>query len=428
MTPQLLDDVDARVGVIGAGITGLALTHYLVERGVESVAVESTGSAGGVVRTTTQDGRVLEHGPQRLRLTAAVRELVEAAGIGGEVIEAPDVPLFVYARGDLRRVPRSISSFLTTDLLSTRAKARVLLEPLTARGRPGETAAELFSRKFGRTAYENVIGPLFGGIYGSDPAEMPARHALSGLLSLEDREGSLLRPALRRARSGESAPAASFEGGLQSLPAALADRYGDRIRLDTPATAIRARDDGAYAIEADGETITVEHLVVTTPADAAAVLLEDVADGADRLRTLNYNPLAIVHLVADLDVEGYGYQVRAGEELATLGVSWNASLFDRDGVYTSFLGGMRAPDLVDRPPDELGEIARQEFRAVTGVDAEVVNVTRLPRGFPAWDRSWAALDDLTLPADVHLATNYAGRMGIPSRVREAKTLASEFAD
>ena len=149
-----------RVGVVGAGITGLALTHHLAERGVDAVTFEATDRPGGVIRTGHVDGAVLEWGPQRLRLTDPVRDLVDAAGIAGEVIRAdPDLPMYVHANGDLGEVPLSVRAFLRTDLLSIRGKLRVLAEPLTAPGRPEETAAVLF--KIGRASCrERVSSPV----------------------------------------------------------------------------------------------------------------------------------------------------------------------------------------------------------------------------------------------------------------------------
>jgi oxygen-dependent protoporphyrinogen oxidase len=143
---------------------------------------------------------------------------------------------------------------------------------------------------------------------------------------------------------------------------------------------------------------------------------------------LNYNPLALVFLAADHGREGKGYQVGYGEELHTLGVSWNTYLFDRDGVNTAFLGGMHEPDLVEASDDRLAAIASEEFERVVGEPAAVIDVARLSPGYPAWDHSWWALKDLKLPPDVFLATNYTGRMGIPSRVREARELAEQFAE
>lgn len=417
------------VAIVGAGITGLALCHYLVDQGVAVRVFEADERPGGAIRSSVQDGAVLEHGPQRTRRTDRLDELIATVDLEDAVVTAaPDLPLYVYANDELRIVPTSIRRFLGTSLLSWRGKLRLLAEPLTDAGRPEETAAALFRRKFGDQAYENVIGPLFGGIYGSDPARMPAEHALSSLLRMEASKGSLLRPAFKRMVSGASSPAVSFEEGLQQLPAALADRYADRISLGRAVTAIEPSD-GGYRVMARGEFITADDVVLTTPAAATADLVEPfAADSAAALRELTYNPLALVHLRSDADRDGLGYQVRRDEDLATLGVSWNASFFDRDGVFTVFLGGMHDPDRVDHDPADIGERARQEFEAVMEAPADVINVTRLPRAMPAWDQTWSALDRVALPDGLHLATNYTDRVGIPSRVRQAATLARRLGD
>ncbi len=416
------------VGIVGGGITGLALAHHLEKANVEYVVFESAAEPGGVIRSGRVDGYLLEWGPQRLRRTEPVDELITDLGMDDEVIEAGETKLFVYANGKLRRAPFSIEEFGTTDLLSWRGKLDVLKERETDPADPDETAAELFIRKFGEEAYRNLIGPLFGGIYGSEPEEMPVKHALSGVLLMEQKYGDLLTPVLKRAMAGgTSAPAISFEDGVQRLPEALYDAHAENVHLETAVTEIRKSDDG-YLLETDAEEFAVDEIVLTTAAEVSADLLDGLADSADALARLNYNPLALVHLRADCDHDGFGYQVRHDEGLDTLGVSWNASMFDREGVYTVFLGGMKNPELLEESEKTLGEIARTEFNDVMDADADVVSVARLGRGFPAYDTSWDALDEFETPDGIHLATNYTARMGVPSRIREAKKVAAALAE
>jgi len=417
------------VGIVGAGITGLALAHYCRERGVDAVAFEASSEPGGVIQSSRLDGRVLEHGPQRTRLTPEIQGLIDDCGLGDAVRTADtDLPLYVYADGRLRQVPFSPRAFLSTDLLSLRGKVRMLAEPLTEGARDDETAADYFVRKFGPEAYHNLVEPLFGGIYGSDPAEMPGEYALQTVSKME-RSGSLVRAAVNRRLEGkERQPPVSFDDGMAQLPRALYERNADRVELETPVD--RIADDGSgYRLETDDGGRTVDRVVVTARADVAAGLLADVdPDSARALRRLYYNPLAYVHLHSEAEPAGYGYQVRHDEPLRTLGVTWNASLFDRDGVYTCFLGGMENPETVDRSERELGRIAAEEFEAVLGAPADVLNVTRHPRGIPAYDGSWTAMEDVDLPKGITLASNYAGRMGVPARIREAKRLAEGFAE
>jgi len=46
-----------RVGIVGAGITGLALRHFLAEWGVKAVVLEADDEPGIVVRSIRCDGR-----------------------------------------------------------------------------------------------------------------------------------------------------------------------------------------------------------------------------------------------------------------------------------------------------------------------------------------------------------------------------------
>lgn len=422
-----------RVGIVGAGIGGLALTHALAERGVDSVAYEASDEPGGVIDSRIVDGRVLEAGPQRLRLVDPIAEMVDDLGLRETLRTADDsLPLYVYADGDLRLVPRSLSAFLTTNLLSWRAKLRVLAEPLTGEADPEETIESLFVRKFGRETYDSLVHPIIGGTFGSNPARMPVGHALRGVVKLERRHGNVLVPAAKRIfGSSETSSPASFKEGLQQLPHALADEHEERICLETPVLTIQTDGKEVVVESADGNAEHFDHVVVTTPARETADIVEATSpESAAGLRELTYNPLVLVHLVSDVDARGFGYQVRRDESLRTLGVSWNASLFDRDGVYTAFLGGMDDPEILEKDDEEIRRIAADEFERVMGADTSdiaVVNVEKMPWAFPAYDTTWDALNRVDLPERVHLATNYTARMGMAARVREAVTLAERFA-
>lgn len=413
-----------RIGIVGAGVTGLVLAHELVKRGVEVDVHESRPEPGGVIRTLEREGRTLELGPQRTRLTAPIRALVESLGIADELVTAePELPLFVFRNGRLRRVPFSLGAAVRTNLISPVGKARVLLEPFMRGARPDESVADFLTRKFGREAYESMLGPLYGGLYASDPGDMIMRHTLSRALENFGIEGSVLL-ALARRSGGEVAPACSFRGGMRVLTDALHAAHRDRVRLSSPVTAIE-RDGDRYRVETPAGVETYDRVVLTVPADAAAELLRRAApETADRLARLTYNPLAIVHLVSDLSMRGMGYQVAFGERLETRGVTFNASLFGREGVYTAFLGGARNPRLVEESDTRIGEIAAEEFYRVTGRAARVLHVARVR--MPAWDRSWQALEGLEPPSGLTLAANYESRAGVPGRLARAAALAREL--
>ncbi|NEU55528.1 protoporphyrinogen oxidase [Halorussus sp. MSC15.2] len=417
------------VGIVGGGITGLATHHYLRESGVESVVFEADDEPGGVVRSREVEGRILDFGPQRTRLTPSIRGLVESLELDDELREAADPPLYVYHHGKLRRVPQTPREAVTTDLLSWPGKFRVLLEPLTGPARDGETVEEFLTRTFGSEVARYYFGPLYGGIYGSHPGEMPMEYSLAKALDGAGIEGSVLTSVARKVLAGrEAPPIVSFDAGLQRLPEALAEAHDENVGLGTPVREIR-REGSDFVLETSAGETTVDELVVTTPADVTADLLGDLApDSADALRELNYNPQAVVHLHSETDLTGAGYQVQYDEAFRTLGATWNASMLDRDGVYTCYLGGSRDPEIVEWSDDELASVATEEFEEITGASARALSVHRLRRGMPAYDRSWEALDRISTPEGVHLCTNYTARAGIPGRIREAKATAEELAE
>ena len=412
------------IGIVGAGLTGLALAHELAKRGIEHVVFEADDRPGGVIRSGRVEGRLLEFGPQRARMTASLADLVAELGLEGEIVRAPSgLPLYVYAGGRLREVPFSRRALVSGDLLSWRGKLRLAAEPFTGEPRDDERVATLLTRKLGREAYERLAGPLYGGLYASDPADMIVGLSARALLADLGVHRSLLFAFLRRV-GRSAAPPFSFREGLQVLTDALCAARGEAVRLGTPVRGLR-RSGAGWAIALDDGHVEVDVVVLTCDAPAAARLLAETAPAAAaRLDRLVYNPLAVVHLHTRANLRGLGYQVSLAEGLLTRGVTWNGSLFRRDGVSTAFLGGGSHPEVVDETDDRLGGIAAGEFRRVTGHGARVLSVSRTK--MPAWDRSWRALRGLELPPGVRAAASWRSRPGIPGRLAEARKLADEL--
>lgn len=416
------------IAVVGGGLSGLATGYFLMRAGADVAVLEASGRPGGVIESVAVEGRVLELGPQRARLAGPFQEIVTELGLEDQVVTAPDLPLYIWHDRALRQVPLDLRSAITTDLLDWSDRARLLLEPFTAGMRDDESAGDYFTRKLGREPYDRVIAPLFGGLYASDPADMPARHALAATLRRMGVRRSLLLAMLRgaRRRRRSAAPACSFRGGLQVLTDTLAGALGDRLRLRSRVRGITAERTGRSRLTLDDDALAAEHVVLACPARVAGELLGDIApDAAARLSRLRYNPLAVVHLICDAKLHGLGYQVPFAAGTATRGVTWNRAMFDRPGLYTAFLGGAHRPNVPAFPDDELGALAAKEFRQVTGEEARPIHVSRAR--MPAWDTSWDAMDGLHLPEGVSACASWAARPGLPGRLADARGVADTLA-
>ena len=417
-----------RVGIIGGGITGLALTHALARRGVDSLLFEKSGEVGGVIRTAHPDGRIVELGPQRTRLVAPVRRLVDELDLGGEILEASaGARLFIWAGGRLRVVPNRPGALLTGDLLSPRGRARAAAEPLTRGVRPGESVARYFRRKAGAEAYRRLFGPLISATFGSDPETMPAGRVLPMVLEPLGVRRSLLAAARRR-RPHESPAACTFRAGMSTLPRAIAALHAPRVRFPAPVEELRRSGPGfeiAHGGDRPGSEM-FDEVVLAVPAPEAARLLRGVVPAAaEGLSRLRYNRVVVCPLDVDGAGEGFGFQVALGERWRTRGVTWNASLFGRAGVCTAYLGGGLDPDVAGWDSGRLESTVAAEYEAIHGAKAYPMHTAR-PR-LPAYDGSWRALDGLELPRGITLAAGYTGRLGISSRIAQAEAVAGRLA-
>ena len=435
-----------RVGVVGAGISGLTLVDALVDRGIDVVAVESRAEAGGIVRSQRLDGRVVELGPQRLRLTPSIESLVDELGLREALrIGDDDQPLYIYHDDALRVAPLSAREAVTTNLLSPLGKLRILAEPLTAPAKPSETVDEFLVRRFGRQAARRYMGPLYSGLYGTDPREMLYDYSLGRALDNAGVGRSLLWWVAKRVVEGRAAPPiCTFDDGLGTLTDALYAAHSDVIDLDTAAVELRAHgggvdsDDGnsvdhdepgGYEIVTDAGSEIVDEVVVTTPAPTSAELVEpldsDLAATLDRFR---YNQITMVFLDSAFDREGIGALVPPDGELPISGTTWNASFLDRKRLFTCYVDPNSDPELPNRTDEEVGELAADAFEELTGAAATPIGVHTWTPGMPAYDGSWTALDALQPPEGLRFCANFVGRPGIPGRIRSANRIAREISD
>ena len=427
-----------RVGVVGTGISGLTLVDALADRGIDVVAVESRAEAGGIVRSQRMDGRVVELGPQRLRLTPSIESLVDELGLNEQLrIGDDDQPLYIYHNDALRVAPLSAREAVTTSLLSPLGKLRILAEPLTAPAKPDETVDEFLVRRFGKQAARRYMGPLYSGLYGTDPREMLHEYSLGRALDNAGVGRSLLWWVAKRVVEGRAAPPiCTFDDGLGTLTDALYEAHSDVIDLDTAAVEIRGHNgsvdvdaDGGFEIVTDAGSETVDEVVVTTPAPTSAKLVEPLdTDLAATLERFRYNQITMVFLDSDFDREGIGALVPPDGDLPISGTTWNASFLDRDRLFTCYVDPNSDPELPNRTDEDVGELAADAFEELTGAAATPIGVHTWTPGMPAYDGSWTAMDDIKPPEGLRFCANFVGRPGIPGRIRSAKRIAREIGE
>jgi oxygen-dependent protoporphyrinogen oxidase len=386
-----------RVIVIGGGITGLSLAVTLREEArrlgerLDLVVLERDRVAGGHARTIESGGFVVEAGPNGfLNREPETLALVELLHLGPRLItaNAANARRFIVRDGRLCRVPDSPWSLLRTPALSWRGKLRLLAEPWIG-GPPGieESVYDFAARRIGNEAASVLVDTAVSGINAGDSRRLSVAAKFPVMAEMERDHGSLFRGMLARKRSGLGpARPLSFDEGMGMLPRAMLALLGGSVVTGAAVTTIEREAAGWRIRMEDGCWLQGDHLVLATPAHAAAGLVAHANPMlAASLRETEYAGVSVVALgYRGSDVprplDGYGYLVPRAEDMATLGVVWESSLFagrapDGHVLVRAILGGVRRPAVVGWPDDECVANARSELARVLGIRAEPAHVS-----------------------------------------------------
>ncbi|HXQ64288.1 MAG TPA: protoporphyrinogen oxidase [Steroidobacteraceae bacterium] len=419
-----------RIGIVGAGISGLATAFWLqrARPDWQLVIFEAAGGPGGALHTEEIAGFRFEAGCNGfLTNKPDSLDLVRAAGADALLMESSALARkrFVYTDG-LHLLPESPRAFVATPLLSVRGKLRVLAELLVPARRDGaeETLAEFGYRRLGREFTDVFLDAMTAGIYASTPARLSVAAAFPLIVGLEREHGGLFRGMLARRKraAGPGGVLMSFRGGVSTFIEHLWHAVRAEFRFDSTVVALE-RSGSRYTIHADGARVETDRIILATPAHVAAGLVAGLDSAlAARLARIEYSPVAVVGfgyrgLAHPLD--GFGLLTTASARQPILGVLWDGSVFpDRvppgGKILRAMLGGQRNPELALLPEPDLIGLARAGIRATLGIEdaPDVVFVRRWERGIPnygpghlanvaAIDAAVAALPGLDLSGNAY---------------------------
>ncbi len=387
--------------VIGGGLSGLVRARALAARGEDVLLFEQSEHPGGVVRSEEQDGYLLELGPNTVRPTPELWQLVEELGLESEALLAdPRTPRFIDFGGTLHALPSSPGGLVGTKLLSLGGKLRLLAEPFVRRGNPAaESVRDFFTRRVGREVAERLVEPFVSGIWGGRSDRLSIAQAFPSLARWESASGSMVRGGIAAMRSRpKNAPRGkrgllSFRDGLTTLPRRLAEDLGSRAHFGRRVDVVRRAGNG-WILTVGGEEILADRVCVASPAGEAARLSEAVSPEASAaLREIPHAPLVVLHLssAAPPGRAGFGHLVVPSAERRILGAIWSSSLFPGRApagraLFTVFLGGARDPAALELSDDALVRTASRDLAAVGLPGAlEPVRVTRYAGAIPQYE-------------------------------------------
>ena len=407
----------ARVVIIGAGLSGLALGYRLRERrpDVRLTILEKQSRVGGNIVTEERDGFRVEGGPNGIfDAKPFTLQLCRELGLRDQLIAASEESRknrYLFLDGRLRALPNSLASFLTSPVLSWRGKLRLLTEKYRKRSSDvpaDESLAEFARRRAGSEVARVLADAVVTGIHAGDPELLSAAAAFPRLVQFEREYGSVMRGVTAAARQRRREAEArgekpqpqrlwSFRKGLSVLVEALRERLADALVTGADIRRLERSAEGWLVRGVGKETWEADAVALTSPAYAQAEVVADVdPDLAHEMRAIPYNRIAVVALgYRNEDVgrvpDGFGYIAPQNTRRDVLGVQWCSSIFpDRAPpgmvLWRALCGGWHRAEVVDWPDDRLVESVRAELRLSMGVAAApaFVRVVRWPAAIPQY--------------------------------------------
>ncbi len=465
-----------RVAVLGGGISGLAAAWRLskIAPELDVVLWEKTERVGGVIGSKQIDGFHLEASVDNFITTVPwALDLCKELGFEQELTSTNNRyrrtfvvrkrRLYPLPDGFMTMAPTKLYPMATTPLLSPLGKLRCALELILPRRRSQEeeSIAAFVTRRLGREAFERLVEPLVGGIYGGDASRLSLQATLPRFAEMERKDRSLIwsmkksqKKAKKVKREEESGARYSFflslSCGMEALPRRLAERLESenraRVALNREAVKLEKASDGGWLLtDSTGQTERFDAVLCATPSDAAGALFRSVAPitsevcaGTERTGT------AIVHLAfrneqVKRPVAGMGFVVPPSEGNGLLAGSFSSFKYpsrapEGTTLLRIFVGGARSPDSLTIPESELLDRVIAETRALLGVEGEplMTDVARFPNAMPQYylgrlDAIRRLREELAATPTLALAGNALEGVGLPACVKSGNDAADKIA-
>ena len=470
---------------------------------------EARDYLGGNVKShKTEDGFIWEEGPNSFATQPSIVRIAYELGISDQLVFANEaLPPWVNHNGKLHPLPKGqggkgpkgqlelvfgpngvLKFAFAGELLSWPGKIRAgigaFLGHLPPPENKEETIREWVTRILGEEVFLRCIDPFVSGVYAGNPETLSMKAALPKIARIEqisysldwNKFGAIFYGGLKRqvelTKERKADPPApewpefeygnpgSFREGLGTLPKAISENLGDKIKLEWKVTKIEKSEKGGYKATFETpsgtETINAKSLVSTAPAHALADVLnpvmpesksifEKIRKEIDRIGvyhppvaavTVAYPKSAFkdVELPNDFgnlkDLPGFGNLNPRSEGVRTLGTLWSSSLFPGRApsdynLLLNYIGGSRDVGIKDLTNEEIiGEVdkgCRQVLLKPDAPEPKVLGLKLWPTAIPQYELGHLSLMEELASAESKLpglwvCGNYRSGVAFPDCV------------
>jgi protoporphyrinogen/coproporphyrinogen III oxidase len=372
------------VAILGGGISGLSLAFFLEEKypSISITLFEPQERLGGWIDTIRlPSGQLYETGPRALRLRGksaiATEKLVTALNLSQELIKASPLSNSRYVILDKKpqKLPCGFLDLFTTRIGRELTKC-TLLEPFRKKGSADdESVASFFARRAPSPLVELLANALVSGIWGGHPEKLSINHTFPELKEFEMNAGSCLLGGIascfRKKEKARLNGIYSFREGLTQFVTTLAHRLRAKIHLSTKVHSITRTEHSVILKTSQGD-FSARKVVCALPEKDLLSLAPELLLEKGLFPHASF-ATAVMGWKADLlQNKGFGILAPSTEDPIVLGIVFDSSVFPEQNTHmntrlTVIMGGVRAPDAIEKDDKELLSIAEERVRAWTGI-------------------------------------------------------------
>ncbi len=375
--------MNKKVAIAGAGITGLVSAFYLKKAGIDFRIFEKTDRCGGVIQSVSENGFTYETGPNtgtlsNIETTELFEDLSDYFEL--ELADEKAEKRLILKNGKWEELPSGLISGITTPLFTAADKLRLLGEPFRKAGKnPSESVAELVIRRMGKSFLDYAVDPFVSGIYAGDPYYLVTKYALPKLYDLEQKYGSFIGGAIKKAREPKSEAEKkvtkkifSAKGGLSEIINAIVKNTGkENIKFNAD-TEIQKK--GNLFIIDDEEYTDVISTVNAGELPGLFPFLDKKI--LDDITSVKYAEVAEIaagfNKWEGISLDAFGGLIPSKENKNVLGILFMSTLFsgrapEEGALLTFFAGGTKKMHLARMSEEELLSILKPELADLLGL-------------------------------------------------------------
>ena len=370
--------------ILGAGISGLTLGHYLNKRDKDFLIFESSKYIGGNISTKNKKGFICENGPNTVLINnKSVQDLISDLKIKNDIIYPNDnnKKRFLISKGKLIEIPQSFAQFIMSNILSLTAKIRIFFEIFIKKSDSNLSVYDFFSRRFGKEFHDILIEPFLTGVYAGNTRKMSIKYVLKKIWEAEQNYGSVILGFMKRESRNISPKSFNFKNGLSDLTNALQHKIKDKIRFTSKITSI-SKIGNLYEITVNNDIkYRCSKLISTIPAYALSEIIFD-KKLSQNLKKIYYCPIYVLHLGIEKqkikdDISGFGVLTKPSDNKSFLGIIFNSRIFphvapSEKDLMTVMVGGTRQEELLKTDKDLLFNKIISDIRKLISYDGQII--------------------------------------------------------